>query len=217
MLEAKNLGVRFDDQWLFRGVDLTLESGQGIALVGPSGCGKSVLLRNLALLRSPSEGSVHWNGAAVRGDDVTRFRSQVTCVSQKIADEESTVENYLKIPFRLSVHSEKAWKQSEAVSMLESFGRDDSFLSKSQRELSGGERQIAALVRVLMLGPTVLLLDEPTSAMDGETSRLTESVVQHWIGQSPERALIWVTHDHAQASRISTSVKEMSSIAEGSE
>jgi len=65
------------------------------------------------------------------------------------------------------------------------------------------EAQIAALVRTLQTEPTVLLLDEPTAALDPASARAIEALLQHWFAQAPERhAWVWITHDPAQAARI---------------
>jgi putative ABC transport system ATP-binding protein len=69
--------------------------------------------------------------------------------------------------------------------------------------LSGGETQITALLRALQLDPTVLLLDEPISALDPETARAVEALLLEWVDEAAlERAWVWVTHGAAQADRI---------------
>lgn len=216
MLCAENFGVAFDDQWVFRGLSLLLEPGQRVALVGPSGCGKSMLLKTLAMLQAPSEGSLTWGGQSIEGAAVMSFRSQVMYVPQKTADDESTVDDYLKVPFGLKVHQQKTYRHRAAVEMLRCLGREEAFLKKQQRELSGGERQIAALVRAMLLDPKVLLLDEPTSALDGPAARAMEGLVLQWCDESegPDRSLIWVTHDREQAERIASKVVEFSALME---
>ena len=81
-------------------------------------------------------------------------------------------------------------------------GRDAAFLEKKVADLSGGEIQIAALVRALQLDPAILLLDEPTAALDGPTATAVEQLIDRWLAQSAERAMIWVSHNEAQAQRV---------------
>ena len=75
-------------------------------------------------------------------------------------------------------------------------------IEQDTSQLSGGEQQIVSLLRTLQLDPRVLLLDEPASALDEKTSMLMESLVKSWLIDSPDRALIWVTHDTSQAKRV---------------
>ena len=78
----------------------------------------------------------------------------------------------------------------------------DDFLDKRASELSGGEAQIAALIRVLQLAPDVLLLDEPTASLDPASAREIEALVDAWFAGNPARASIWVSHDPEQALRV---------------
>ena len=83
-------------------------------------------------------------------------------------------------------------------------GRGEDFLAKRASELSGGEAQIAALIRVLQLAPEVLLLDEPTASLDPESSHAIEGLVEAWFNaEGQAHASVWVSHDPAQAKRMS--------------
>ena len=86
--------------------------------------------------------------------------------------------------------------------MLRATGRDDSFLRQRTERLSGGEAQIVAVVRALLVAPSVLLLDEPTASLDSGTARAIEELIRHWVSASPDRAFIWTSHDRAQLERI---------------
>lgn len=213
MLCAENLGVAFDGQWVFRRLGFSLAPGQRIALVGPSGSGKSVLLKTLAMLQGANEGSVTWQGESIEGPRVTRFRGEVMYVPQKTADDELSVAAYLEVPFGLKVHNQKVYREKDAIELLKVLGRSEQFLRKQQRDLSGGERQIAALIRAMLLDPRVLLLDEPTAALDRQTAHAMEDFVLRWCAPS-DRSLIWVTHDLEQAGRIATEVLPLSALME---
>ena len=84
----------------------------------------------------------------------------------------------------------------------ESLDRGAAFLNQDAGTLSGGEGQITALVRALLLDPSVLLLDEATSALDSETVRRVERLLGSWCQETPGRALVWVSHDPAQRARV---------------
>ena len=211
-LKAHNLGVAFDGNWIFRDASLCIESGQRISLVGPSGSGKSLFLKSLSMLHRVDEGHIEWQGQKIDGSAVPAFRSQVMYVPQRSADIDGSVEDFLATPFSFASQSGKNFDRSRAEKYFQQLGRSDDFLSKSQRDLSGGERQIAAIVRAMILDPAVLLLDEPTSAMDGETAQSAESLTTAWCDESSQRSTVWVTHDLQQAKRVSSSVVEMNEI-----
>ena len=208
-LQAHNLGVAFDGTYIFRDVSVTIEAGQRIALVGPSGSGKSLLLKSLALLHGVNEGHVEWQGDRVAGKRVPDFRSEVMYIPQRAPEVDGTVEEFLKVPFSFAANASKSFDRDVAMTILKMLRREDDFLEKPQRDLSGGERQIAALVRGLLLEPKFLLLDEPTSAMDGETAQSAERLVADWCQSNSQRAHVWVTHDLQQSRRVSTQQIEM--------
>lgn len=206
ILEARGLGRRRDDGggWLLREVSLAIGSGDRLALAGPSGSGKTLLLRALARLDPIDEGAILWRGRPVRGEAVPTFRARVAYVHQRPALFEGTVEENLKLPFGLKAHRGDRFDRDRAVGLLDALGRDATFLDKSHRDLSGGEAQLMAIVRVLQLGPSVLLLDEPTAALDDRATRAVERLLDAWRAEATDRrALVWVGHDAEQARRVS--------------
>lgn len=109
----------------------------------------------------------------------------------------------LRLPFTLASHRQRHFDLQAATDLLARAGKPASFLDKSATELSGGEAQIVALVRVVQLAPQVMLLDEPTAALDPQSAAAVEQLVTDWFDASPDtRACLWVTHDHGQARRM---------------
>jgi putative ABC transport system ATP-binding protein len=204
LLEARGIGRRAPDgsRWLLRDVSLGVSAGEDVAVVGPTGSGKTLLLRSLALLDPVDEGQILWQGQPVSAGDVPSFRSRVIYLHQRVALLPGSVEQNLRYPFTLKAHRGRAFDRASAVELLAAIGRDAGFLSRSDRDLSGGERQIVALLRALQLDPAVLLLDEPTSALDAETTRTVETLVQRWRAAAAERTTMWVTHNEDQVRRI---------------
>lgn len=205
LLEARGIGRRdtAGTRWLLRDVSLAIHAGERVALVGPTGSGKTLLLRTLARLDGLDAGQVLWRGETVSGNDVPRFRRQAIYLHQRPALLEGTVEENLRLPFTLKSNRSASFRRDVMLSLLRRVGRDAAFLQRTVRDLSGGEAQIVALARAIQLEPQILLLDEPTAALDEEMTRTIEALVMSWFDQSPEdRALVWVSHDPAQVRRI---------------
>jgi putative ABC transport system ATP-binding protein len=206
LLEAHGI-VRRDPRagtTLLAATDFSLVAGERIAVTGPSGAGKSVFLRALALLDPLDAGRIAWHGQPVERRAIPRYRKSVAYVRQRPAVLDGTVEDNLRYPFSLHAYDGLRFDRARAARLAERAGRASDFLDKRASELSGGEAQIAALIRVLQLEPEALLLDEPTASLDPQTVHAIEALVADWFHARPaERASIWVSHDPAQAGRVS--------------
>jgi putative ABC transport system ATP-binding protein len=211
LVEARQLGRRSTKgNWLIRDVHLKAFGGDRIAIVGRSGSGKTLLLRALALLDPVDEGQLYWHGRQVDDDTTPRFRSRVVYLHQQAPLVEGTVEDNLRLPFRFKAHRDRTFDSQLIARWLSSLGRDVSFLAKSARDLSGGERQITALLRAMQLDPEILLLDEPTAALDWESTATVEELVNAWQTETEQhRAFILVTHDARQAERVASKILHM--------
>lgn len=188
-------------------VSLDLLAGLVTALVGASGSGKTLLLRAAALLDPVDAGQVRLLGRTPRRSEIPDFRRRAVYLHQRPALSGRTVEEALRAPLELGVHRERPFDREGIVRRLEQLGRDATFLAQAVADLSGGESQIAALLRALQLEPSVLLLDEPTAALDPTTARAVERLLLDWIAERPERRAIgWVGHDVEQVDRVAASV-----------
>ena len=205
LLEARQIGRRAGagGSWLLRGVDLQVLAGERIALSGQSGSGKTLLLRALARLDPIEEGDVLWCGEPIRGGRAPEFRRQVIYLHQRATLVEELVEDDLRAPFRLRANWGLRFSRSKILQWLELLGRDADLLRRRARELSGGESQLVAMMRAVQLEPQILLLDEPTGALDPQTAEAVERLVGIWYDQQPDRrALVWVTHNPEQSRRV---------------
>ena len=202
VLRADRLARRHPNgrQWLLDHVSIDVPAGTCIAVTGPSGSGKTLLLRALALLDPLDAGEVRFNGRPVRGEHVPKFRRWIVYLHQRPTIAEEGVEAALRRPFSLSVHRDRSFDRGRIVDLLGQLGREENFLAKTVGNLSGGERQIVALLRAVQLDPNVLLLDEPTAALDRRTAMAVETLLGHWIKDG--RAAVWVTHGAEQAARV---------------
>lgn len=202
MLEARAIERRAGGHRLLHRLSLAICGGERIALSGPSGAGKTVLLRALALLDPLDGGEIRLDGRPVEPAGVPAYRSRVGYLHQTPALAAGTVEANLRLPFTLGAHRHRRFDRDLILQTLGRLGRDERFLGRRRSELSGGEAQITALVRLLQLAPEVLLLDEPTAALDPESAELARRLLRDWQRGGDGRAYLWVTHDAALGGRV---------------
>jgi putative ABC transport system ATP-binding protein len=189
--EAENAPVR-----ALRGVDLSVQRGEFVALMGPSGCGKSTLLNLVAGLDIPDEGEITVAGEAVTGrseDELARMRRRhIGLVFQffNLLESMTVLEN-VALPAVIAGRRRKM-AETRAADLLDLLGIGDK-AGAVPGVLSGGQRQRLAIARALANEPTLLLADEPTGALDSEGG---EEVIEllsrlHRSGQT----IVLVTHD----------------------
>jgi tungstate transport system ATP-binding protein len=177
------------------GIDLTL-GGEGISVIlGPNGAGKSVLLRMLAGLERPDGGAIAWNGGGQPNEPIAMVFQQPMLLRTTVADNAALG---LK-PLKLSRGETHKW----VAEMLARVGlahraRD------SARHLSGGERQRLALARAWAVRPRLLLLDEPTAALDPTATEAVESLIREI--RTDGARIVMTTHNLGQAMRISDDI-----------
>lgn len=192
---AEDSSVLLDD------VTLELAAGDRLALAGPSGAGKSLLLRALALLDPLDRGRIEWRGAVPVDHEIPRFRRRAIYLAQRPIVDEASVVDQLERPWRFASAGGVPFDRERAAEMLTRAERAPGFLEQMGVNLSGGEAQLLALVRALLLEPHLLLLDEPTAAMDARTRGAAEALLEDWLRADPNRAWVWVSHDPSQLER----------------
>lgn len=169
LIEVKGLKKSFGSLEVLKGVDLTVEQGERIAIIGSSGCGKSVFLRSLCLLEKPDAGQIWIDNreiTAANGSQVNVIRRSMGMVFQKfhLFSEMDVMDNLCLAPTQL-LKMPRAEAEKKAMSLLSQVG----LASRAHAwptVLSGGQQQRIAICRCLMMEPKVLLFDEPTSALD---------------------------------------------------
>lgn len=187
---------------LLEHISFAVSPGERWAVVGETGSGKTVLLRCLALL-DPWQGEIRWSGQEVSATTIPEYRSRVMYLPQSSPGVEGTVEDNLRLPFSLDVHKSRSYSREMTQTHLKQFRKNSDFLDRQFSDLSGGERQILALLRALQLAPQILLLDEATSALDPDSELVFERLVQAWLAESSNRrAVVWVSHDESQRRRV---------------
>ncbi|GAF52306.1 ATP-binding cassette domain-containing protein [Psychrobacter sp. JCM 18900] len=187
---------------LVNGVSGTLLSGQVTVLTGASGSGKSVLLRVLAGLLPMSSGTVRLDDGTssnvyhdMHETAPIQWRQQVALLAQHPQLLDGSVLENLQMPYQLHAHQSQNFDRDWHVAQLEHLDRSADFLQQDAKHLSGGERQLVNTLRLLQFNPQVLLLDEPTAALDMDTSAQLVNLLISWLHADAQRTLLWVTHD----------------------
>jgi len=196
------------DHYLFKSLNLEFSPGEAISLLGPSGCGKSSLLHLMAGLNFPSNGSVSINGKTVVGPS-----SKVNLMLQK-----ATLYPWLTVfqnaAFGLKLQKLNKKSIEETVLPLLELVKLDHLANRNVRQLSGGQQQRVALARSLSTSPSVLLLDEPFSALDTFTRQNLQTEIRQ-ICKTNNITLVIVTHDFDEAIRMSDRIIMMSPLGGG--
>ena len=175
------------------GLDAKLPDGGLTVIAGPSGSGKSTLLRLCNRLEVPSAGTVRHRGTDIAERDPLELRREVAMVFQRPVTFAGTV--------RDNLHEADATLDDDACAeLLQRAGLAAAFLDRDAGELSGGEAQRACLARALATRPRVLLMDEPTSSLDGDATAVLEELARKLVEDGTP--VVWVTHSQEQLERL---------------
>ncbi|MDM7852561.1 amino acid ABC transporter ATP-binding protein [Pseudochrobactrum kiredjianiae] len=212
MVEVRNVHKAYGALEVLKGIDLSVERGQIIAIIGPSGSGKSTLLRSINHLETVNSGEILLDGVQVNQPLSGRaFENHINFVRQQMGmvfqhfnlfPHLNVMDNITLGPIKLKGKSKRE-AQELAVSLLEKVGLADKAEMYPSR-LSGGQKQRVAIARALAMQPKVMLFDEATSALDPE---LVEEVnlVMKQLAQEHMTMLI-VTHEMRFASEVADKV-----------
>ena len=186
-----------------RGATLTVRPGEFVSVVGPTGCGKSTLLNVAAGLLAPSAGSVRVNGGPLSGLNRNAgylFQSEAL------------------LPWRTALDNVTVGLEFHGVPRTEAVERAGNWLARVglrghahryPHQLSGGMRKRVALAQTLILGPEIILMDEPFSALDIQTRQLMENeLLELW--SADRKSVVFITHDLEEAISLSDRVVVMS-------
>ncbi|GHF24145.1 mannosyltransferase [Streptomyces mashuensis] len=194
-----------------RDLDLTVERGEFVAVVGPTGCGKSTTLTLVSGLEEPTEGEV-----LVGGEPVCGIRQDVGFVFQQDAvfPWRTVLSNVMAGPRFRGVP--KAEARERARVWLDRVGLG-AFTDRYPHQLSGGQRKRVALAQTFVNDPTILLMDEPFSALDVQTRALmSDELLELWGGagtdrpdDAPPASVVFVTHDLEEAIALADKVVVM--------
>lgn len=199
-VELVNVSKTFKNQKeavpVLKGINGNVKKGTILTIIGPSGSGKSTILSLCNLLQAPDEGEVHIHGKEVREWDIQELRRTVGIAFQSAPMMQGTASENLSLPARL-----QGRKLENPGKYMEYVGLSEDLLTREAKELSGGQRQRLSFARTLVNEPSILLLDEVTSALDSISAREIEELILR-INRERQTTILWVTHDLSQAERV---------------
>lgn len=209
-IEAKNVNVYYGDNHVLKDISLSIKENTVTAFIGPSGCGKSTFLRTLNRMNDyietfKKQGKVLIDGTEIydRKVRVEELRRKVGMVFQKPNPFPKTI--YENVAYGLRIHGmtdkreineriEKSLKQSAL------WGEVKDILNKPALSLSGGQQQRLCIARTLAVKPSIILMDEPASALDP----ISTAKIEELIHELKEKyTIVIVTHNMQQAARVS--------------
>lgn len=206
LIEIDRAYKRYGALEVLSGISLDIEEHQVVCLIGPSGCGKSTLLRCINRLETIDEGEIRLHGDRVTGPgvDLDLLRREVGIVFQgyNLFPHMTVMENVTLAPTKVLGMSLKA-AEEKGLALLARIGLDHKAKEYPDR-LSGGQQQRVAIVRALLMDPTLLLLDEITSALDPELVSEVLDIVRDLAKKG--MTMVLATHEMGFAREVADKV-----------
>ncbi|WP_181702525.1 ABC transporter ATP-binding protein [Chthonobacter albigriseus] len=202
----EGLDKRFPGHHAVRGIDLQIAAGEFVAIMGPSGCGKSTTLRLIAGLDEPTGGDIRIGGRSMRG--IPAFQRDTPMVWQSLAlFPFLTVAENVAFPLRMKKVG-AAERRRRALEWLDRMGLSG-MADRDIAQLSGGQRQRVAIARSLVTQPSILLLDEPLSALDAHLRVRMQTELSR-LHKQLGITFVYVTHAQSEAFALADRIVIMS-------
>lgn len=211
LVELTHVEKYFGDLHVLKDINLTVNKGEVLVVVGPSGSGKSTMCRTINRLETIESGDIRIDGKALpqEGRQLAQLRAEVGMVFQSfnLFANKTILENVTLAPIKVR-HMDKKEAERLAMDLLTRVGVD-SQASKMPSQLSGGQQQRVSIARALAGGPSVILADEPTGALDSRTSREVLDFLQKLNDEG--NTIVLITHDNS----IAQEAKRVVRVADG--
>ena len=172
--------LRLGNKHLAINADITIAPGTPVCLTGESGCGKTSLLRAVLGFVEVLSGTLEVDGSPITVSNVAAIRREAAYVPQEINPPIEWVRDMALLPYSLSANSQARFDEDSLFSIWEDLGLDKSLFTQRVGELSGGQRARIALASALSLDKKLILADEPTAALDADSSgRVARTLARH--------------------------------------
>ncbi len=205
ILKVEGLTKRFGSAEVLSGLDFTVNKGEFLTILGPSGCGKSTILRILIGLLEPDSGKIFENGEDITNKPPAERSMGIVFQNYALFDNMTALQN---VEYAMKINkATKSGAREKALELLELVGLSD-HKYKRPAGLSGGQQQRVAIARTLALSPSIILLDEPMSALDADI-RLSLCQELKNIQAKFGSTMIYITHDQEEALTLSDRVMVM--------
>lgn len=202
LVDVRAVHKHYGNNHVLKGVDLSVDSGQVVAIIGRSGSGKSTLARLVMNFYSPEQGQLLLDGIDLRQLDVADLRHQIGFVTHDMPLISGSLRDNLTLGARY-VNDARMLEVAELTGVTELARQHPQGFDRPVGErgqlLSGGQRQAVLLARALLLDPPILLLDEPTSAMDNTSEDILRNRLHGW---AQGKTVLLITHRASMLSLV---------------
>lgn len=212
MIEIKNVGKSFGETEVLKGIDLTVEKGDVVAILGPSGSGKTTFLRCINFLEKADRGTMTFDGKTydlghIKHSDISAIRKKTAFVFQNynLFANKTALQNVM-LGLQVARHVPKEEAKKIGMAMLEKVGLSDR-CDHYPIQLSGGQQQRVAIARALATDPEIIYFDEPTSALDPELIGEVLTVMKQLANDG--MTMLVVTHEMNFARNVSNKIMFM--------
>jgi len=206
LLEFQNVTFQNDGKTILKNISLKIEKGDFISIVGPSGSGKSTFLKLCSQLISPTNGTITYHCKDFTLYNPTELRKSIAYCFQTPYLFGDTVMDNIKFPFTIR---NVTFNQNRVDELFSLFRMSTEFLNKDVTNLSGGEKQRIAFIRSLLFKPEILLLDEITSALDADNTKIVETAIDTLNKEGV--TVLFVTHDSEQSRKYANKLLTIAS------
>ncbi|WML35031.1 ATP-binding cassette domain-containing protein [Clostridium sp. OS1-26] len=201
LLEFVNVYFSNEDNFIIKNLSFKIEAGDFISIVGPSGSGKSSLLKLCSHLHKPSSGKILYKSIDMLDYNPIEIRKNICyCFQTPYLFGENVLEN-LVFPYKIR---NKTADMNRVKYLLNIFNMSTDYLEKDITNLSGGEKQRISLIRSLIFKPEALLLDEVTSALDVDNTKIVENIINNLNKEGV--TILWITHNPEQSRKYANKI-----------